>query len=156
MGLPVLRLFSPFMHAIANTPVEPQAAFHSLRLWRRPSPLFCRVGFHIELFEACSVFTHVTACTFAKSLRTFYTGGFSRFVASTTAPIATGWSESCRAGFAPAEKQRLCTAHRTMISKSAKFEYDYRCPAGPLCASPEQGGTVRKGVKYPKNPGARG
>jgi hypothetical protein len=26
--------------------------------------------------------------------RTFYTEGFSRFVASTTAPIATGWSES--------------------------------------------------------------
>jgi hypothetical protein len=111
----VLRLFSSFVHAITNTPVEPQVAFHSLRLWRRPSPLFCRVGFHIELFEACSAFTHVTACTFAKSLRTFYTGGFSRFVASTTAPIATGWSESCRAGFAPAEKQRLCTAHRTIV-----------------------------------------
>jgi len=44
-------------------------------------------------------------------IRTLYTGGFSRFVASTTAPIATGWSESCRAGFAPAEKQHLCTAH---------------------------------------------
>ena len=29
-----------------------------------------------------------------------------------TAPIATGWSDSCRAGFAPAEEWRLCTAHR--------------------------------------------
>ena len=115
MGFPVLRLFSSFVHAITNTPVEPQVALHSLRLWRRPSPSFCRVGFHIELFEACSAFTHVTACTFAKSLRTFYIEGFSRFVASTTAPIATGWSESCRAGFAPAEKQRLCTAHRTIV-----------------------------------------
>ena len=29
-----------------------------------------------------------------------------------TAPIATGWSDSCRAGFAPAERQRLSTAHQ--------------------------------------------
>jgi hypothetical protein len=27
--------------------------------------------------------------------------GFSRFVTSTTAPIATGWSESCRVGLSP-------------------------------------------------------
>ena len=42
---------------------------------------------------------------------TLYTGGFSRFVTFTTAPIATGWNESCRAGFAPAGKPCLCTAH---------------------------------------------
>ena len=28
-----------------------------------------------------------------------------------TAPTTTGWSDSCRAGFAPAEEWRLCTAH---------------------------------------------
>jgi len=28
-----------------------------------------------------------------------------------SAPIATGWSDSCRAGFAPAEDWRLLTAH---------------------------------------------
>ena len=28
-----------------------------------------------------------------------------------SAPIATGWSDSCRAGFAPAERWRLLTAH---------------------------------------------
>jgi hypothetical protein len=44
-------------------------------------------------------------------MMTLYTGGFSRFVASTAAPIATGWSESCRAGFAPAGKPWLGTAH---------------------------------------------
>ena len=43
--------------------------------------------------------------------RTLYTRGFSRFVTSTTAPVATGRSESYRAGFAPAGRQRLCTAH---------------------------------------------
>ena len=43
---------------------------------------------------------------------TLYTGGSSRFVTFTTAPIATGWSESCRAGFAPAGRPCLCTAHK--------------------------------------------
>jgi hypothetical protein len=43
---------------------------------------------------------------------TLSTGGFSRFVTSTSAPIATGWNESCRAGFAPAERPCLCTAHK--------------------------------------------
>jgi hypothetical protein len=43
---------------------------------------------------------------------TLYTGGFSRFVTSTTAPIATGWNESCRTGFAPAGKPCLGTAHK--------------------------------------------
>ena len=37
---------------------------------------------------------------------------FSRFVTSTTAPIATGWSDPCRVGFAPTEEVHLCTAHR--------------------------------------------
>ena len=37
--------------------------------------------------------------------------GFGDFVTSIAAPIATGWSESCRVGMAPTEDQRLCTAH---------------------------------------------
>ena len=44
---------------------------------------------------------------------TLYIGGFRRFVASAPAPIATGWSESCRAGFAPTERPCLRTAHTT-------------------------------------------
>lgn len=34
----------------------------------QPSPNLSRVGFRITLFEACSTFTRVTACTIAKSL----------------------------------------------------------------------------------------
>src|SRR3984885_10464042 len=41
-----------------------------------------------------------------------YTEGFSRFVTSTTAPIATGWSDSCRAGLTPTGRPCLGTAHR--------------------------------------------
>src|SRR3981081_1434684 len=36
--------------------------------------------------------------------------GFSHFVTSMTAPIASGWSD-CRVGFSPTGKRRLCTAH---------------------------------------------
>ena len=54
---------------------------------------------------------------------TLYTGGFSRFVASTAAPIATGWSESCRAGFAPAGKPCLGTAHTIKHDK----EFSNQC-----------------------------
>jgi len=44
---------------------------------------------------------------------TLYTRGFDCFVASTAAPIATGWSDSCQAGISPAEDLRLVTAHGT-------------------------------------------
>jgi hypothetical protein len=70
-----------------------------------------RVGPHIVLFEACSAFTRVAACTLALSpIRDTLIEGFSHFVASMTAPIASGWS-GCRVGIAPTEKRRLCTAH---------------------------------------------
>src|SRR5258707_892049 len=39
-----------------------------------------------------------------------------------TAPVASGWSD-CRAGFAPAGKRRLCTAHATSSrSRAAALE----------------------------------
>src|SRR5678816_4437772 len=70
-----------------------------------------RVGLHIVLFEACSTFTRVAACTLALSpIRDTLIEGFSHFVTSMTAPIASGWS-GCRVGFAPTGKRRLCTAH---------------------------------------------
>ena len=51
------------------------------------------------------------ACTLALSpIRDTLIEGFSHFVTSMTAPIASGWS-GCRVGFAPTGKRRLCTAH---------------------------------------------
>ena len=41
---------------------------------------------------------------------TSYTEGFSHFVTSMTAPVASGWSV-CRVGLAPTGKRRLFTAH---------------------------------------------
>jgi hypothetical protein len=60
-----------------------------------------RIGIRVERFGTCSAFTHVMACQLVKSpTATLYIEGFSRFVTSTTAPITTGWSDSCRAGLA--------------------------------------------------------
>jgi hypothetical protein len=71
-----------------------------------------RVGLRIDLFEACSAFTRVTACTLALSpyFVTRLTEGFSHLVTSMTAPVASGWS-GCRVGLAPTGKRRLITAH---------------------------------------------
>src|SRR5271169_402335 len=53
-----------------------------------------RVGLRIVLFEAYSAFTRVTACTLALSpIRDTLTEGFSHFVTSMTAPVASGWSD---------------------------------------------------------------
>src|ERR1700736_5988316 len=71
----------------------------------------CRVGLRIVLFEACSAFTRVTACTLALSpIRDTHSEGFSYFVTSIAAPAASGWSD-CRVGLAPTGKRRLVTAH---------------------------------------------
>src|SRR6266481_9496253 len=52
-----------------------------------------RVGLHIVRFEACSAFTRVAACTLAlPPIRDTLIEGFSHFVTSMTAPIASGWS----------------------------------------------------------------
>src|SRR6516165_2724309 len=54
-----------------------------------------RVGLHIDLFGACSAFTRVAACTLARSPnRDTLIEGFSHFVTSMTAPIASDGSES--------------------------------------------------------------
>ena len=47
----------------------------------------------------------------------------SRFVTSTTAPIATGWSESCRMGFAPLNDRAFPrrTKYSTLISWNFKI-----------------------------------
>src|ERR1700726_4685526 len=78
-----------------------------------------RIGLHIFLFEACSTFTRVAACTLALSpIRDTLIEGFSHFVTSMTAPIASGWS-GCRVGLAPTGKRRLCTAHAISGSQPA-------------------------------------
>jgi hypothetical protein len=53
-----------------------------------------QVGLCNVFFEDCSAFTRVTACTLAGSPKVIrYIEGFSHFVTSMTAPIASGWSK---------------------------------------------------------------
>ncbi len=76
-------------------------------------------------YKACSAFTRVTACTLALSpIRDTLIEGFSHFVASMTAPIASGWS-GCRVGLAPTGKRRLVTAH----THSGHADHPDECPA---------------------------
>jgi hypothetical protein len=80
----------------------------------RPSPNDGRVGSCIGCFGACSVFTlHYGLRDLPGRLKTtLYTRGSGSFVASATAPIATGWSEPVPGwDFLPTEDQRLFTAH---------------------------------------------
>ena len=67
-----------------------------------------RVGLRIVLFEVCSAFTRVAACTLALSpIRDTLSEGFSHFVTSMTAPVASGWSGR-RVGLAPTGKAPPC------------------------------------------------
>src|SRR5260221_14721350 len=84
-----------------------------------------RVGLVIVLFEACSAFTRVTACTLAlPPIRDTLSEGFSYFVTSIAAPAASGWS-GCRVGLAPTGKRRLSTAHtqsgRQVVTGRSQF-----------------------------------
>jgi hypothetical protein len=49
--------------------------------------------------------------------------GFGSFVTSTTAPIATGWNDSCRVGIAPTEERRLVTAHKGTGNKRGLISF---------------------------------
>ncbi len=58
---------------------------------------------------------HVTACLLAESPNDpFHQRLRSLRYTSTTAPIATGWSDSHRAGISPAEEPYLGTAHQNI------------------------------------------
>jgi len=69
-------------------------------------PLHCRFRGLLSVYSCYGL--HARRVAYA----TFYTEGFSSFVASATASIATGWNEPAPGrDFSPAEDQRLFTAH---------------------------------------------
>ena len=73
-----------------------------------------RVGLCNDLFEDCSAFTRVTACTLAGSSKMIhYIRGFSYFVTSITAPIASGRSKI--AGWDSHPLENAAFARRTPI-----------------------------------------
>jgi hypothetical protein len=82
--------------------------FHSLR----PSPKSGRVGSCISLFEACSAFTHVTACTLAKSPSDSLHQRLQQFrCLHCCSDCYRVERTSSRAGLTPAVDHHLFTAH---------------------------------------------
>src|SRR3974390_2119205 len=110
-GLPCCVRF-PCVHAVATAPAQRLGGSFARYPNRVSLPRYgCRVGLRIVLFEACSAFTRVTACPLALSPnRDTHSEGFSYFVTSIAAPVASGWSVR-RVGLAPTGKRRLITAH---------------------------------------------
>ena len=72
-----------------------------------------RSGFRMTGFEACSAFTRVAACTLTEPPTAALLVGVLQTISLPPSPAlaATGWSDSFRAGFAPAEEWSLYTAH---------------------------------------------
>src|SRR6202022_3220989 len=75
--------------------------------------------------------------------------GFSHFVTSMTAPIASGWS-GCRVGLAPTGKRRLCTAHAKYRDRGLVV-VGVHTPEFPFerSASNVQAALKRHGITYP-------
>src|SRR5258708_13436734 len=72
----------------------------------------CRVGLHIVLFEACSAFTRVAACTLARS--PYFVTRYPKASDISSPPcllrlLPAGANR--RVGLAPTGKRRLVTAH---------------------------------------------
>src|SRR5262244_1126261 len=112
MGLPVLRTLSlcTCCRHYPGAAAGRTCFAHSPRRISLPRK-GCRVGLRIVLFEDCSAFTRVAACTLALSpIRDTLSEGFSYFVTSIAAPVASGWSVR-RVGLTPTGKRRLITAH---------------------------------------------
>src|SRR5436309_13543580 len=81
------------------------------------------------------------ACSPSHPAVTLYIEGSVEFVASLDAPIATGWSDSCRAGFSPAGDVRLFTAHRIIkASRAGDGDSQRLVAAEPLTPRTREGG----------------
>ena len=99
----------PGVHAVATTPAQRLGASSA----RFPSRISLPgkgvpVGLRIGIFEVCSAFTHITACTLAGSPEVIRCiEGFSHFVTSMTAPTTSGWSIFAGWDFHPLESAAL-------------------------------------------------
>jgi len=94
MGLPVLLLV-PFV--CMPSPIPRQVRWNLFARTFPPSAAFPRVSagqlLRYTFRGLRSVHSHYGLQTCQVAIATLYTGGFRSFVASTPAPIATGWNE---------------------------------------------------------------
>src|SRR5262249_49757342 len=113
-GLPVLRSLS-LCTCCRHYPGAATRCFSSahspcrISLPRKPD----RVGLRIVLFEVCSAFTHVAACTLA--LSPYFVTRYPKASATSSPPQLLRLLPAgafAGVGFAPTGKRRLVTAHR--------------------------------------------
>src|SRR6266481_3408912 len=111
-GLPCCVRF-PCVHAVATTPAQRLGVLLcSFTHPCQPSPIW-QSGrpVHRHFRGLLGVHSRYGLHTRAVTVyRDTLTVGFSHFVTSMTAPVASGWS-GCRVGLAPTGKRRLFTAH---------------------------------------------
>src|SRR5882724_3797550 len=111
-GLPCCVRF-PCVHAVATTPAQRLGVFLcSFTQPYQPSPkgLSGRHA-HCPFRDLLGVYSRYGLHTRAVTVyRDTLTEGFSHFVTSMTAPVASGWSIR-RVGLTPTGKRRLSTAH---------------------------------------------
>ena len=118
----MLRPIPSSIHATANTPADPVGA----RVARFPT-----VG-SLPRFNGGSASALRVSRPARRSLALWPVWSLSRprrpsvigvlqtmLLPPPSAPTATGWSDSCRAGFAPAEDWRLFTAHVEIHAKDS-------------------------------------
>jgi hypothetical protein len=136
-------LWSPMRTCRRHYPGRFNGACPLVRLHcQRPSPCNSKVGSCNCFFEACSAFTHVTACTLAESLndplhrklrQVCYRRRFDCFRVERT---------SSRAGVSPAGVQRLSRRTVTPIDGSWRF-----CRHAGTVGNLSRGGPLRRGIK---------
>src|SRR6476660_5676228 len=102
-----------------------------------------RVGLHIDLFEACSAFTHVAACTLARS--PYFVTRYPKASDISSPPcllrlLPAGANR--RVGLAPTGKRRLVTAHTLNGRYSERLVLPH-WRHSPTAARPSQVGGFR-------------
>ena len=120
------RIDSLFLctHAITNTPVTPDAASADhFTPSRRPSSLSHRLGVHIALFEAYSVFILIMVCVLADSAsrNLWHRRLRALLFPAPRGPTASGWSNSCRVGYLPPTGS-TCPFHGARESRVSLFD----------------------------------
>ena len=120
------------------------------RSWRELPRKGRRVGLHIVLFEACPRRSLALRPAHSRGHQfvTRYTEGFSHFVTSMTAPVASGWSRY-RVGLSPTGKRRL--SRRTPEADIGDSELTRSTAPKPAreTASPTGGAVVREKTLKP-------
>ena len=118
----MLRPVPSSIHATANTPAEPVGA----RVARFPTagslPRFHGGSASALSFSrpARRLLALWPVWSLSRPRRPFVIGVLqTMLLPPSSAPTATGWSDSFRAGFAPAEDWRLLTAHVKMYAKGS-------------------------------------